>query len=141
MASITKPKRAGGWGLLDMRTFGTTLLCKTMWRGLYEEGIWSNTIQEKYLGRKNISFWYSKGRIGSSHRSSIWLSLHKIERLFLENLIWSFQSGKKILIGKDVFLSGTEEISIPESLLTFLHRKGILFWDSLITRWQGPIPI
>lgn len=61
--------------------------------------------------------------------------------MFLRNLIWRFQSGDKILIGKDNFLSGTEEITIPKSLLTFFHRKGIFFWNGLISRWQGPIPI
>lgn len=61
--------------------------------------------------------------------------------MFLKNLIWRFQSGKRILIGKDNFLCGTEEICVPESLLIFLHRKGIFFCDGLIARWQGSIPI
>lgn len=93
----------GGWGLLDLRLFGKALLCKTLWRGIFEERPWSKAIQKKYLGRKDLSHWFRLGRIGSSYGSPIWLSLRKIESFFLENLIWRFQYGKKILIGKDFF--------------------------------------
>lgn len=59
----------------------------------------------------------------------------------MKNLVWHFQSGKRILIGKDTFLSGSEEIVVPESFLAFLHRRGIFFWDGLISEWLGPIPM
>lgn len=42
------------------------------------------------------------------------------------------------MIGRDSFLCGKEEIDIPGSLLEFLHRKGIFFWDGLINKWNGP---
>lgn len=45
------------------------------------------------------------------------------------------------MIGRDSFLCGKEEIDIPGSLLEFLHRKGIFFWDGLINKWNGPFPI
>lgn len=51
------------------------------------------------------------------------------------------QMGDMIMIGRDSFLCGKEEIDIPGSLLEFLHRKGIFFWDGLINKWNGPFPI
>lgn len=101
--------------------------CKSLWRGIYDHGIWSSIIQEKYLGRKNLSFWIRKACIGPAHGSPIWLSLRKVEKLFLKNLIWQFESRDRILVGRDSFLCGKEEICIPDFLLDFLHRKGIFF--------------
>lgn len=84
-----------------MRTFGKALLCKSLWRAIHGDGSWSNIIQKKYLGRKDLTFWFRKGKTGASYGSSIWLSFHKLETYLLKNLIWCFQSGSKILIGKD----------------------------------------
>lgn len=112
-----------------------------MWREIHGEGPWSLTIQTKYLGRKDLPFWFRKGKIGTSYGSSIWLSFRKIENYFLKKLIFHFQYGSKILIGKDQFLSGAEEVNVPESLLKFFHRRGLFFWDSLISSWQASIPL
>lgn len=109
MEKISKPKNSGGWGLLDLRSSGKALLCKSLWRGIYGEGPWSNTIKMKYMGGKEMAHWYRLGRIGSKHGSAIWLSFRKIEHYFLKNLIWSFQSGSKIIIGIDPFISGREK--------------------------------
>lgn len=124
-----------------MRTFGKALLCKSFLRGICERGIWGSIIQDKYLGRKDFSYWYRKGCIGPAHGSPIWLSLRKVEAIIQKNLIWHFQSGDRILIGRDSFMCGKEELVIPGSLLDFLHRKGISFWDGLINSWNGPFPI
>lgn len=141
MEKISKPKNSGGWGLLDLRSFGKALLCKSLWRGIYGEGPWSSTIKMKYMGGKEMAHWYRLGRIGSKHGSAIWLSFRKIEHYFLKNLIWSFQSGSKIIIGIDPFISEREKIYIPENLLSFFHRKGFFTWDKLIASWQGPVPM
>lgn len=62
MSYISLPKSRGGWGLLDLRNFEKALLCKTLWRGIYEEVPWSNIIRKKYLGKKDLSFWFRKGK-------------------------------------------------------------------------------
>jgi len=41
MDSISLPKHLGGWGLMDLRLFGRALVCKSMWRGISEDGPWS----------------------------------------------------------------------------------------------------
>lgn len=141
LASISLPTNMGDWGLIDLRSFRKALLCKSLWRAIQGEGPWSYMIQMKYLGRKSLQFWFKKGTIGASYASPIWLSFRRIELYFLKNLIWHFQTGSKILIGKDRFKCGAEELNIPEPLLNFFHRRGMFYWDSLIAGWQGPIPL
>lgn len=141
LSNISMPKSYGGWGLLDLKSFGRALLCKTLWRGIFENGPWSNIVRNKYLRRKDLAFWLRKGKLGFSKGSPVWLSIRKIGNFLLGNLSWHFQSGKNILIGKDHFMSGAEAIEVQDSLLNFLHRKGMFYWDSLIASWRGPIPL
>jgi len=141
MEKIATPRSLGGWGLLDMRTFGKALLCRSLWRGIFGDGLWSNTIKNKYMKGRDIKHWYKKGRIGSKYGSAIWLSFWKIEHYFLKNLKWKFQMGSIIFIGIDPFVGGREAISIPKQLLCFFHRIGIFTWDKLISACHGPIPI
>eukprot|EP00253_Pinus_taeda_P009171 PITA_09171 len=44
LSSISLPKSMGGWGLLDMRTFGKALSYKSLWRAIHGEGPWSIAI-------------------------------------------------------------------------------------------------
>lgn len=54
MATISKMKKAGGWGLINMRIFGKTLLCKALYRGIYGTGPWSHVIHKKiFKGTKH----------------------------------------------------------------------------------------
>lgn len=138
---ISRPKSAGGWGLLDLRTFGKALLCKSLSRGIFGEGPWSNIIKVKYLHNKGLEHWYRLGRIGSKYGSAIWLSFRKLERFFMKHLKWCLQPGSRILIGLDPILSGRECISIPKKILLFLHCKGFFTWDKLIVGWHGPLLI
>lgn len=124
LSDISLPNNYGGWGLLDLRTFGKALLCKSLWRGIYGKGPWSNIIKKKYMANKNISYWYRLGRIGSTYESAISMSFRKVEAYFLRNLVWSLQSGNRIIIGIDPFLSGGKDIFFLEMLLNFFHRKG-----------------
>lgn len=56
MASISKPKKAGGWGILDMRSFGKALLCKSLYRGIFGDGPWSKVIRTKYLKGRSLKY-------------------------------------------------------------------------------------
>jgi len=123
MEKISMPKNSRGWGLLDLRSFGKALLCKSLWRGIYGEGPWSSTIKTKYMGGKDMEHWFRLGRIGTTYGSAIWLSFRKIEQYFLKNMKWSLQSDSRILIGIDPLMCGRENITIPERLLIFFHRK------------------
>lgn len=53
LSDISLPRKLGGWGILDLMTFGKALLCKSLWRGIFEEGLWSSTIKKKYMANKD----------------------------------------------------------------------------------------
>lgn len=79
MESISKSKKAGGWGLMHMRTFGKALLCKSLHRGIYGEGPWSKVINRKYLKGRSMVFWYRRKSLGIKRGSAIWKSFRKIQ--------------------------------------------------------------
>lgn len=100
-----------------MHNLSLTLLCKSLWRGINDDGTWGSIIQKKYLGGKDLTYWYRRGSFGSAHGSPISLSLRKIEGIIGRHLVWRFQTGDKILIGRDPLICGKEELSFPRSLM------------------------
>ena len=46
---ICRDKSHDGWGILDLRSFNSALLVKTMWRALTGRGIWNKIIYAKYI--------------------------------------------------------------------------------------------
>lgn len=106
---------------MNLQKIGITLLCKSLWRGLYGEGTWSRSIKRKYLGNKDFAFWYRKGTIGSIHGSAIWQSFFGIQSFFLQNLSWSFQNGNKMFIDLDPISRVRKDFSIPQRIINFFH--------------------
>eukprot|EP00253_Pinus_taeda_P011741 PITA_11741 len=135
MDSISKPKKAGGWGLLDMRIFRRALLCKSLHRGIFGDGLWSKVINRKYLKGRSLEFWFRRNSMGTKKGSSIWLSFRKIQLFSLENLRWKLYSGSSILIGFDSIVNGLDSSFSPR-LVSFFHAKGIFTWDRLIKSWS-----
>jgi hypothetical protein len=58
--SLSKPRRAGGWGLKNLSTFNTTLLASSFWRAVTHDSIWHRIIMEKYLGSQPLLNWLRK---------------------------------------------------------------------------------
>lgn len=141
MDAISIPKHLGGWGLKDLRQFGWALICRTLWRGIFGDGPWSNIIRQKYMKGRQLEFWYRTRTIGPRQGSAIWHSLRKIESYFITRLKWRLYIGSRILIGIDPILCGHCDISIPENLSAYLHRRGFFTWNNLIESWQGSSPI
>lgn len=42
-------KEFGGWGFMDQRILGISLLTKSFWRALKGRGLWKDIIHDKYL--------------------------------------------------------------------------------------------
>lgn len=95
----------------------------------------------KYLGNKDITYWYRNRSLGPCQGSAIWRSLKKVSQFFLKRLIWKLQSGNNILIGFDSILGVQTESPIPQQLLMSLHQKGLFYWAQVLQGWQGTIPI
>jgi hypothetical protein len=47
---LSKPRRNGGWGLMNLSTFNTALLANSFWRAVSIDSIWHRIIADKYLG-------------------------------------------------------------------------------------------
>eukprot|EP00253_Pinus_taeda_P025540 PITA_25540 len=138
---ISLPKKYGGWGLLDMQSFGRALLCKSLTRALFRDGLWSSAIRKKYMQDKDLIYWYWRGSIGISHGSAIWLSLRKVQQYFIRRLRWNLFSGEHVFIGIDPIIDDRELACFSNNLISFLHRQGLFTWDKIISSWCGPIPI
>jgi len=138
---LTRPKKQGGWGLLDLKLFGTALLCKTLWRGIFGTSPWSDIIRQKYQLGRDIEFWFRLHSIGLQHGFAIWLSFRRIQHYFLSNLKWQIHSGRKVLMGIDSFAGFRGLSSVPSSIIFHLHRAGLFSWDRVIKDWKGPSPV
>lgn len=135
MDSIAKSKKLGGWGLLDMRTMGNSLLCKSLLGGIFGNGPWSSFINIKYLKGKNIAFWYRRNSLGIKRGSAIWLSLRKNQPFILRNFRWKIFSGSNIFFGFDLIYNG---LTPPcGQLVSFFHMRGFFTWDYLIKSWTN----
>lgn len=104
LKNITLPKKMGGWGIMHLRSFGMALFCKSLWRAVFGDSLWSTAMKIKYLGNKDISFWYKNILLGSCQGSAIWRSFKKVSQFFLKRLIWKLHTGNNILIGFDPIL-------------------------------------
>ena len=71
MDCIMKPKEKGGWGLLDIDTFGKALIFKSMWRALTKDCLWAEIIRVKYIGKRSKEEVLLKGWADMKSRSEI----------------------------------------------------------------------
>ena len=55
--SISKPKLCGGWGVKHLYLFNQSLCAKTLWRTLFNEGLWGMLIKQKYLKSLLVYAW------------------------------------------------------------------------------------
>lgn len=138
--SIMRPKKAGGWGILDMRKMGNALLSKSFIRGIYGKGPWSVFINRKYLKGKGIEYWYRRNSLGIKRGSAICLSFRKNKSFLLRNFRWSLHSGANIFLGNDLIQNGLPSLPHPV-LIDFLHTRGIFTWDRLIRSWVNLTPV
>jgi hypothetical protein len=108
---LSKPRRAGGWGLKNLTTFNTTLLASSFWRAVSHDNIWHRIIMDKYLGSLPLLTWLRKPSLLQKRASSFWKGLISSSPVILHWLRWKPGSGTDILIGRDKIL-GLEEQSI-----------------------------
>lgn len=86
LENITLPKKKGGWGIMNPRLFGRALLCKSLWRVIFGNSLWSQAIKMKCLGNNDIYYWYKNNFKWPSQGSGIWRSFQRILPFFLQKL-------------------------------------------------------
>nr|KUM45131.1 hypothetical protein ABT39_MTgene3631 [Picea glauca] len=45
--TLSKPRRAGGWGLKNLSSFNVALLASTFWRAVTHDSVWHQIIFDK----------------------------------------------------------------------------------------------
>jgi len=59
---IAMPKKAGGWGIKNIFSFGKALAAKNLWRCLMIPGPWHEVIIKKYIKKKSVAEWFREGK-------------------------------------------------------------------------------
>jgi len=78
-------------------------------------------IRYKYQKEHDFLYWYGKGCIDIPTGSTIWLSLQKIIKIFIQYLSWSMGLGHRILIGTDHILGVGVECNISEEFIRCIN--------------------
>jgi ribonuclease HI len=109
--TLSKPRKAGGWGLKNLSTFNSTLLASSFWRAVTHNSIWHRIINDKYLGSLPFLNWLRKPSFQLKRASPFWKGLVASSPVILHWLRWKPGSGKEILIGRDMIL-GLGDLSL-----------------------------
>lgn len=141
MVCIVVPNEFVGWGILDMGTFGSALLIKSLLREINNGSMWRDIIQRKYMRGKDIIFWYRRGTLGQNQVSIISRSLQTLKYIYLQNQIWRFGNEAHIIIGNERIKEVTGTQNLSENLVNCLHARGYIFLYETIGSWQGFTPI
>jgi hypothetical protein len=109
--SLSRPRRAGGWGLKNLSIFNTALLASSFWRAVTHDSIWHRVIMDKYLGSLPLLLWLRKTSLLQKRASPFWKGLVSSSPVILHWLRWKPGSGSEIKLGRDKIL-GMEDHSI-----------------------------
>jgi hypothetical protein len=114
--SLSRPRKAGGWGLKNLSIFNTALLASSFWRAVTHDSIWHRVIMDKYLGSLPLLLWLRKTSLEQKRASPFWKGLVSSSPVILHWLRWKPGSGSEIKLGRDKIL-GLEDPLDPLSPL------------------------
>jgi hypothetical protein len=112
-ADLSKPRRNGGWGLMNLSLFNTALLANSFWRAVSIDSIWHRIIADKYLGSLPLASWIRKPVFQLRKVSSFWKGLVTSIPVILHWLVWKPGDGSEIRIGCDKILGLGDGPSSP----------------------------
>jgi ribonuclease HI len=124
--NISKPIKAGGWGLKNLAIFNTALLANSFWRALTHISLWHRVIFDKYLGKKSLIEWIRKPSLLQQRVSPFWKGLLSSSNVILHWLRWRPGSGKEISLGRDKILGLENRSLLPSSLRALLDSHNMV---------------
>jgi hypothetical protein len=144
--NLTKPKKAGGWGLKSIFSFNTALLASSLWRAVTIDSIWHRIVIEKYIGSLSLCDWIRLPILQQKRASPFWKGLVAAAPVILHWLRWKPGSCTEIKIGRDKII-GMEGRSILSHALcsklassNFLHLAQVGIpcgFPFLPAKWKG----
>ena len=69
---ICLPKTMGGWSIKNLSDFNTALCPQSMWRGLFDKGLWILAMKTKYLRNCFVNSWFRFLEFDQKGVSIIW---------------------------------------------------------------------
>lgn len=122
---LALPKTLGGWGLKNLSWFAEALGSKTLWRALFEDGLWSFTVRQKYLHFSLSFVWLRNPPSSFSGASVVWRGLLKSLPLLKKQLGWVVGRGIWAYVGIDPIMGLKEDYHLSLYLLRALQAKNI----------------
>jgi ribonuclease HI len=119
--ALSKPRRFGGWGLMDLSSFNTALLANSLWRAVTVDSIWHRVIVDKYLGAMPLVHWIRKPFFQQRNVSHFWKGMVTSLPVILHWLVWKPGAGTEIRIGVDNILGLGERSLLSDELRTQLQ--------------------
>jgi hypothetical protein len=124
-ADLSKPRKNGGWGLVNLSLFNTALLANSFWRATYIDSIWHRIIADKYLGSLSLDRWIRKPTFNLRKVSPFWKGLVSSIPVILHWLVWKPGDGVEVQIGVDKILGMGDRSLLSPDLRSLLGQKNI----------------
>jgi hypothetical protein len=122
---LSKPRRAGGWGIKNLSQFNEALLANSFWRAVSHDSIWHRIVMNKYLGTLPLHQWIRKSSFNLQRASPFWKGLLVSSPVILHWLRWKPGAGCDILLGRDRILGLEEQSLLSPCLRTLLQRQNL----------------
>jgi ribonuclease HI len=128
---LTKPRRYGGWGLMNLPLFNTALLVSSFWRAVSIDGIWHRIIADKYLGSRPLACWIRKPVFQLRSISSFWKGLVTSNPVILHWLVWNPGDGTEVRLGCDKILGLGDRSLLSFDLRSLLRNQNLTHLDQI----------
>jgi hypothetical protein len=112
-------------GSKELYVFNQALAAKSLWRMLFNKGLWGKVMKEKYLENKEVEVWLRQERKYFKGASNIWKGLVKAYDILGHWVVWKIGRGTKLIVGKDPWIGCSGNYNLSEPLRHALQVKGI----------------
>ena len=96
---IGKPEEEGGWGLINVHSFRTVLVGKSLWNLISKENIWNKMISHKYIEPNSILTWIRRDDKSWKNGSAHWNVIASSFLMIGTYLGWNVGNGEVVRVG------------------------------------------
>lgn len=127
---ISRPILYGGWGVRNLYVVHKALHMKSLWRALFDGGLWGKLIRDKYICPESIAGWLCSGKYLKQNSSVLWAGLVKLVPYIRRWLNWQVGNGYQVIIGRDCILGHPQPV-LNADTIQILNAMGIQFLNQV----------